>query len=69
MQATYICDTGYVNTSSDMTKSCLASGSFSENLVGCERISCLPVPKIKNGTPSAEVGLYNDHVTYECDKG
>ena len=69
MSAEYTCNLGFANSSDVMRKSCQANGSFMENAVACERISCPALVAIQHGYPSAASGSYQDIVRFHCDPG
>ena len=69
MLVIYSCESGYVNASDPMTRTCQANGNFSGNPIICDKIACPTVPTIEHGHPSAASGFYQDMVAYQCDPG
>ncbi|XP_077973714.1 sushi, von Willebrand factor type A, EGF and pentraxin domain-containing protein 1-like isoform X2 [Styela clava] len=65
----YACNPGYQLGTDMNTKACQADGTFSSEIIICERIPCPPVPEIAHGVSSMLNASYGDNVTYTCNEG
>ncbi|WAR07673.1 SVEP1-like protein, partial [Mya arenaria] len=66
--ANYSCDTGY-NLSGNMSRTCQASGNWSEEAPSCIIVDCGNVTNPINGSVTHVETTYNETTHYSCDTG
>ncbi|XP_076046526.1 sushi, von Willebrand factor type A, EGF and pentraxin domain-containing protein 1-like [Oratosquilla oratoria] len=67
-QALYYCNEGYQLFGND-TRTCLASGEWSDNMPQCHRVSCGELEPPSKGFIMGVSYLYGDLIRFGCEKG